>query len=243
MVDDHSHFVVFADAAEIGRVGRAIRLALRALGADLEPADVRPVENRAHMQHLVGYLLTQPQHHELTVRPSTWSGSCFPDLVGARVVPGVALRLDDALPRYRLRDACASVLLPDAPLVVHGDEILRRIGVVRIVEAATAAFAAPTAPHGRSLEANRARQAAAVLARAGAFGTQGVADALVINSPGRGAPDARRPSGAPVQGASVSHAKRTRSGPENAPERPLKTSVNDAVPRTKVENLRYSIRN
>ena len=202
LVDDHGHFVVFADAAEVGQVGRSIRLALRALGADFQAADVRAVADRGHMENLVNYLLTQPQHHKLPVHPATWTGSCFADVVGARTVPGIKLRLADALPRFPLLDMMPSVLLPRAAIVRATPDVLRAVGTTRIVSAAAAAFAAPVALRGRAPEANRARRAGASLAQNAGFGSADIARALGITVRA-----AARLSGAPVEDVDVVRAR------------------------------------
>jgi hypothetical protein len=36
----------------------------------------------------VTYLLKQPVKHGLDVHPALWTGSCFLDLIGARLIPG-----------------------------------------------------------------------------------------------------------------------------------------------------------
>ena len=63
LVDDHVHVVVHCEEDRVGRLARAILLALRAVAAvEIEPAHVRPVRDRGHMEWLVTYVLTQPRH-------------------------------------------------------------------------------------------------------------------------------------------------------------------------------------
>lgn len=110
IVDDHLHVVLLCEAQQAGVLSRELLLALRPLtGPNLAPAFVRPVEGRGHLEWLVRYVLEQPTKHGLPGHPALWPGSCFPDLVGARRLPGLSLRLrlSEALPRFRLRTRAA----------------------------------------------------------------------------------------------------------------------------------------
>ncbi len=143
LVDDHLHVVLLCERAETGIHARALLLALRPVAAvELAPAHVSEVRGRAHLEWLVRYLLEQPAHHGVPVHPALTTGSCFPDLVGARCVPGLALQLGAALPRYRLRDAYAIVGLPLERLEPASDDQIRALGARRLVEAAAFAGAA-----------------------------------------------------------------------------------------------------
>jgi hypothetical protein len=102
VVDDHLHVVVGWERARVGWLSRALVLGLRPLAAaPVEGARVRPVESRAHLESLVGYVLSQTSHHGLAEHPALWTGSCFRDLVGARWLPPLAgrERLSAHLPR------------------------------------------------------------------------------------------------------------------------------------------------
>jgi len=92
-------------------------------------------------------VLEQPTKHGLPGHPALWPGSCFPDLVGARRLPGLSLRLrlSEALPRFRLRSAYAHVGLAPAPLQPLDDDTQRGLGIRRLVDAASAALAADPA--------------------------------------------------------------------------------------------------
>ena len=110
IVDDHLHLVLWCDRQRRGRLARALVQALRQVApVPVEPARVRAVENRSHMKWLVDYLLSQTIHHGIPSHPALWSGSCFPDLIGARLVPGLKLQLRKALPRFRMRDIYRAV--------------------------------------------------------------------------------------------------------------------------------------
>lgn len=164
LVDEHLHLVVFGTREQVGRLKRAVLLALQPLTATpIDPGRLKAVRGRSHMLSLVSYLLEQPQHHGLPDHPATYGGSCFPDLVGARIVPGLTLRLGDALPRYRLRDAYPSVQLAPRPLSPASLPYVRDIGAARLAAAAASAFAVGPELVGRAEPVVRARRTAAVL--------------------------------------------------------------------------------
>ncbi len=102
IVDDHLHLVLWCDRQRRGRLARALVQALRQVATvPVESARVRAVENRAHMKWLVDYLLSQTIHRGIPAHTALWSGSCFPDLIGARWVPRMELQLRKALPPKR----------------------------------------------------------------------------------------------------------------------------------------------
>lgn len=170
VVDEHVHAVVSLDRARAGPWAR--RLA-RALGTrvpvELAPARFKRVEGRSHLRWLVDYVLQQPQKHGLQNAGSAalWPGSCFVDLVGARILDGFDPRgLAGALPRLRRDDLYAAVgLEPVEPL---DDEALRAEGPRRIGDAAAAAVGLPRL-EGSSRPVVRARRAAGRLCRALGF--------------------------------------------------------------------------
>lgn len=90
----------------------------------------------------------------------------FPDLVGARRLPGLALRLAEALPRVRLRAAFGHVDLATTPLEPVDDATLRHLGIRRLADAASAALAADPALTGNSATVVSARVTIAHLATA-----------------------------------------------------------------------------
>ncbi len=137
LVDEHLHSVLRAERPRM--VARDIRRAIRTLRPDLELKEphLEPVGDSAYLRSLVNYLLTQPEKHGLTAPSALWTGSCFLDLVGARVLPGFDPRLlGGELPRFRLRTLFPVVGLESRPLEPAGDEALRRAGAARIVELA-----------------------------------------------------------------------------------------------------------
>ena len=153
---------------------------------ELAPARVRPIEDRSHLRSLVPYVLAQVRRHGLAGHPATDPGSCFQDLVGARVVTGlrVAEALAEALPRFRLRTAHEAVGLPQEPLRPTTLERVREVGAFVLARAAAAAFALPAPMAARSRLASQARAAACALGSAAGIPTDHLADALGV---GRGA--------------------------------------------------------
>jgi hypothetical protein len=166
VVDDHVHVVLFCTVAERGRYVQALSLAFKSqVVVPLGPAFVRPVRDRGHMEWLAHeYILRQPVKHGLSTPPALWSGSCFADLAGARLLPGLRLRIHDALPRWRLRTAYRAVGLPETQLVPAPDVLVRQLGASRIVAAAASAVGADPGLHGQGASAPDARRVVAALA-------------------------------------------------------------------------------
>jgi len=181
IVDDHVHVVVLCEADRVGRLARALLLALRPVaGPALAPAFVRPVEGRSHLLWLVRYCLRQPLKHGIGVHPALWTGSCFLDLVGARVVEGFTPSLREALPRLRLRTLFEHVGLEARPLEPLDDQALRAVGSAHLVDAATAALAAPPDLAGNTPLVVTCRRAVAQLGRAADLSSQQLARALHV---------------------------------------------------------------
>ena len=182
LVDDHAHVALEADPARVGALARGALLALRPLARQVEPAHVRTVESRSHLEWLVRYVLRQPIKHGMSGHPALWSGSCFPDLVGARVVPGLepVPRLMAALPRFRLREAFAHVGLPREELLPVDDDGIRDLGALPLARAAAFATASPLPLVGKHAATTRARAATCRLAREVGIATRDVTRVLSI---------------------------------------------------------------
>jgi len=167
VADEHVHLVLDGERRATGhRAGGVVR-ALNSLrpGARLEGARVRPVADRGHLTSLIRYLCAQPAHHGLPGHPALWTGSCFPDLVGARALDGYdGGLLRRALPRWRSSDTARCLGLRSSPAPASDDE-LATAGLDRVLAAAAAAFAAPPSLLGRTSAPLRARRAGAALAR------------------------------------------------------------------------------
>jgi REP element-mobilizing transposase RayT len=166
IVDDHLHCVLVCDAATVEHRRRALTHSVRVHAAvEVSSTHVRPIESRAHMERVFAYLLRQPAKHGLPVHPALWEGGCFLDLVGARSLPGLHLRIGEALPRATQADAFAAVGLPARSLEPMPLERVRAIGAQRLIDAATASAAAEPGLRGHGARAVAARRAACRLAR------------------------------------------------------------------------------
>ncbi len=167
VVDDHVHLVadVLRPRLLARDVVRAIRCVVRVSrsavsGIEFQAPHVLPVESRAHHMRLVEYMLRQASKHGLPVHPALWTGSCFLDLAGLRLLPGFDARaLQRELPRVKLRSLLPHVGLTVEPILLAEDEELARVGVGRIVELASAVHALDS-----SLEGKRTRTVVAVRA-------------------------------------------------------------------------------
>lgn len=181
LVDDHLHLAVYCDEARLGHLCRSLVLGLRAaLEVEVNVAHRSPIRDRAHLETLVRYFLTQPAHHGLAEHPALTTGSCFPELVGARIVPGLTLGLAEVLPRYRLRAAYPHVGLRDGPLVLVAAEDVRKAGAARIAAAAAAAAGRGPVLDGHTPQDAEARAAAVHLAHASEVDLADLAHALAI---------------------------------------------------------------
>ncbi len=166
IVDDHLHIVLVCDEATIERRRRALTRCVRRLAAvEVNPTHVVRIDSRRHMQTVFAYVLRQPAKHGLPVHPALWEGGCFPDLAGARSLPGLQLRIMEALPRATLRDAFEAVGLPTGHLEPASLTEARAMGAQRIITAATAACAASPGLRGLGHREATARRAACRLAR------------------------------------------------------------------------------
>jgi hypothetical protein len=182
IVDDHIHDVVCCSRTEAGRLGQSLNLALRPIASVPfnRRTDIRPVENRHHLERLVGYLLTQAQHHGLPGHPGLWSGSCFADLVGARVIKALGLPILEFLPRLRLTAVAETVGL-HLPTADGEDRGICGAGAARIAAAASAALAVDPLLAGNSCAVVQARAAASVLAARAGIATRETASALGVS--------------------------------------------------------------
>lgn len=144
VVDDHVHLVVFATPEEVGLLARDLVFGLTPLASvALEQPHIAPVTDDRHMRSLVRYSLEQFVHHGIGEHPAISSGSCYPEMVGARTIHGLELQLERAFPREGTRpDPAPIVGLPSAPLAPASLLAVRRLGAYRLGIAA--AFAAGT---------------------------------------------------------------------------------------------------
>jgi hypothetical protein len=164
LVDDHVHAVVAVEPGGLRRVQASLSRVLSGRSAvPLAAPYAKPVVTRKHMETLVGYCLDQFTHHGLADDPASASGSCFPDLVGARVLPGLSLQITTVLPRFQLREAYAAVGLSQ-PLQPASHAEVRALGSARLVDLVAATFAVGPDLRGRRAEVVLVRRVTARLA-------------------------------------------------------------------------------
>ncbi len=165
VVDDHLHVVVLCLRRRAGRLAQALTLALVPFNPRLRASTPRPVEGRQHMESLVPYILKQVWRHQVVgAHPALWSGSCFQDLIGARVLDGLALQIGAALPRFELRTVYRAVGLNIDQLAPLGCEAIRALGAARLVAGASAALCVGPRQGGNTAGVARARRCVAQLA-------------------------------------------------------------------------------
>lgn len=183
---NHCHFILTGTRPEVGCLVRDLRLAFRGLGVVLVDPHYREIGDSTDLEYVVGYQLRQARKHQSCARPALFSGCCFVDLVGARILDGWdAGRLFAYLPHYtpeRHLHHVGAVGLP-RPL---GDAELRAVGAVKIGEAAAAALAGPWPLAGNSSVEVAARRAAAALCESVGISRRDVAYALGVTSQGVG---------------------------------------------------------
>lgn len=179
LVDSHGHAALALPASECRRRFAAILKCHQPVAAvRLEQFRVRPIDGRSHLENVVGYLLRQTRHHGIAEHPALWTGSCFSDLVGTRVVSGLRLRIFEFLPRLTSADLCARVGIPSSAITPASNGVILAAGAGRLVDAAAFACAADRRLSGRTREEVDAKRAAAHIARLAGLPLRSVADAL-----------------------------------------------------------------
>jgi hypothetical protein len=198
-VDDHVHTVVRPDRPYLFArdQARAMRSALP--GVVFQPAFIKPIDSRDHLENLVRYLLDQPRKHELATPPALWEGSCFLDIAGARLLPRFDRgAIGRALPRIRFREFLESVGLDPVPLEPATNDELHRVGPAWIAAAAAAVYVLDPALPGRTSEVLDARALALRTCRELGFPLRAITPYL--NLPER---SARRAASRPVNPAAL----------------------------------------
>lgn len=182
LVDDHVHIVLLVEPERLPRVQASLTKVLSSRSAvELAAPFLREVATRKHMTTLLGYCLNQFEHHGLADDPATATGSCFPDIVGARRLPGLTLQLGGALPRFRQREAYDVVRLAEK-LVPASDADVRGLGPARLANLVAQTFAVGPGFIGRGGELVSTRRVAARLARDVGMRPRDLADALGITA-------------------------------------------------------------
>jgi hypothetical protein len=182
IVDDHLHLVVVCSRPGAGRLAQAVERALGHLAASpFDPAHFEKVKDRRHLETLVGYVLGQPVRHGLPDHPALWTGSAFLDLVGARILPGLNLRLRQILPRLGTRPILRAVGLGGIDLRPLTLKDMREAGAHALAVSAAAALAAPPEPGDNATPSRLARRATVRLGRLSGFTVSEIATALGIH--------------------------------------------------------------
>jgi hypothetical protein len=187
IVDEHLHLVSDGDTSSTRRLRQALHQALGAIaGPALADSWCKPVKDRKHLLSLVRYHLVQVVKHSVQgVHPALWSGSCFQDLIGARLIPGLELRAAEKLPRHQITAlACKEVGLPGFVARPVSVATLRELGITKIKAAAAAAVAADPALTGRTRPEILARSAAAQLGRLAGISRSEIRWALEVTKQG-----------------------------------------------------------
>jgi len=183
IVDEHLHTVFRCSEQRRPKLRSGVTRAVQALAINpVASSFIRRVERRSHLDWLVRYVVTQVQHHNLSHHPALWTGSCFLDLIGARVVEGLVLPIFSCLPRLGPEDVCAMVGLPRRKLDLAPNQVIREVGVARLAQAAAAARCADPALVGKHAEVVSARQITAQLARAAGIASTEVSWALGVSA-------------------------------------------------------------
>lgn len=165
-VDDHGHTVAFDEEQHIGRLSGSLQLALEAVAAQpLEEVWHDPVKDRAHLKSLLRYQFNQTFRHGVPCPPALWTGSSFLDVIGARVVEGLELRLFEALPRLVTEDVLPMAGLEAGAIRAASDATVRALGAERLKRASAAAFAVDPELQGNDRLTVNARRVVARLAR------------------------------------------------------------------------------
>ena len=181
IVHDHVHVVLAGDRARVGAVAAGMHKTLRPLvRVALAAARIRAVAGRSHLWWLVRYVLGQPQHHGIDAHPALWTGSCLPDLIGARRVSGLQLRIREHLPELQWVALARCVDLSSDRLMPASPEQMRAAGVAMLTRCATSALAADPSLAGNSPLLVRTRKVVACLASESGFHPRDVAWALGV---------------------------------------------------------------
>ena len=163
IVKEHKHALIRKQGS-IKKLGGDIKRALSAVSEEpLNDPWSERIEGTKHKEALLRYFLRQPSHHDADEHDALWTGSCFLDLAGARIIDGLRLQIWDLLPNVSRSIIYRHVGLPSVEPVTL--EEIRMLGAVRLVAAASAALAADPRLLGKGKLERRGRSLAVELAR------------------------------------------------------------------------------
>jgi len=158
LVHEHNHTMLWTEGG-IDKLGADVQRALNALSEEplVDPWTER-VDGTRRKEGLLRYFLQQPSHHNIGVHDALWTGSCFQDLAGARVIDGFRPRIWDLLPHAARSVIYRHVRLP-RPVEPVSLAQVRVLGAVRLMAAASAALTAAPRLRGRTTLEVRAKAA------------------------------------------------------------------------------------
>jgi hypothetical protein len=183
VADTHWHSLNAVPVDRLGVVRRDLEAVFRHLDqGSFERPHFKPVENIGHLLSCFNYVLGNREKHDLPGDPHADPGSCAPDLLGARILPGFDPQAWRAhLPRFEPRDLFSRVGL--RPVEQASNDVIRERGAVRLVEAAAAAVARP-ALRGNTPEVVAARVAVVRIGLNAGFAPSELAYALEVRRQG-----------------------------------------------------------
>jgi hypothetical protein len=160
LIAEHLHLVALKSRPVAGRLAQATILTLRpVVTTPLASSYFAHVDSRAYMRWLLRYILEQPEKHGMPGHPAVWVGSCLPDLVGARIIEGLAPSIEKALPDYSHGMALRILGLPAKPVAPADGAVLRATGAHRLKLAVGAALGVDPSLRGNTPAARLARRA------------------------------------------------------------------------------------
>lgn len=183
IIEEHIHLLADCSRLQAGQIRRVVhRFLSQFTTTPIASTWLERVESRAHLRRLVNYFLQQPEKHLMGVHSALWTGSCFQDLIGARFIHGLQLKIFRALPQYRLREAHESVGLPQEKLVPYSDSNIRKAGVGRLKEVAACALCVNPSLTGNDGPVVLARRTFVQLSKQAGISSEEVAWALGITT-------------------------------------------------------------
>jgi len=178
IVKEHKHALIRKQGS-ITKLGGDIKRALSAVSEEpLNDPWSERIEGTKHKEALLRYFLRQPSHHDADEHDALWTGSCFLDLAGARIIDGLRLQIWDLLPNVSRSIIYRHVGLPSVEPVTL--EEIRMLGAVRLVAAASAALAADPRLLGKGKLERRGRNLAVELGRQACISSSEMRWALAV---------------------------------------------------------------
>lgn len=131
LADNHGHVVVeAADAMELGHLRTDLLRAHPFAGVVDRDIHVTLVGDRDHLATLAAYMPRQVVHHKLPRDPALFLGSHLPDVVGARLLPGLCRGVFAALPDVDVAETALRGIGLRGPVVPATDAQIRAVGAV-----------------------------------------------------------------------------------------------------------------